>query len=59
MDKKKKVLELRESYPNLSRKGIADLAQCSPAFVTKTLGSVRPYNKKPKEEAASEIPNPS
>ena len=57
MDKKKKIHELaKQEDPKLTRKEISDLVPCSPAFVTKTLGAVRPYNKKVK---SYEIPNSS
>lgn len=53
-EKKNRVLELSEQEPKLTRSEIARQANCSAAFVTVTLGSTRPYNKKVKSEASTE-----
>jgi hypothetical protein len=45
-NKKEKVVRLSEQHPNLTRSGIADLAGCTPAFVTQTLGAKRAYRKR-------------
>lgn len=44
--KKERVIRLSGEHPNLSRKGIADLVPCTPAFVTQTLGAKRAYKKR-------------
>ena len=49
MTKKKKVMELA-TKGNLSRAEIARQVPCTPAYVTQTLGSVRPYKKPPFEK---------
>ena len=46
MTKKNKVLEMYKKDPTMSRIDIARGAGCSPAYVTNTLGAVRPYTYK-------------
>ena len=55
--KKEKIKQLAaQESPKLSRKGIADLVGCSPAFVTQTLGPVRRYKARRQEQEPQAVP---
>jgi hypothetical protein len=48
--KKERVLQIAKDHPDLNRAEIARMANCSAAFVTQTLGTVRQYKKREKPQ---------